>query len=145
MHGVQSLIRDGALKSFSVGFRVKDASYDKNSDTFFIKDLELLEISVVSVPANQDSLFSVRKSFEDDNGYEEFKKQFITEDTDATTDADSTTTDVDNSVENILEVVETKELAVQVKEVIVEEVSAAKDSATTISEDDDPHKPIPFL
>jgi len=75
-HGVKTLISDGVLKSFSVGFRVKDADYDKRSDTFFIKDVELLEISVVSVPANQNSLFSIRKSFEDDNSYAEFKKQF---------------------------------------------------------------------
>ena len=75
-HGVKTLISDGVLKSFSVGFRVKDADYDKRTDTFFIKDVELLEISVVSVPANQNSLFSIRKSFEDDNSYAEFKKQF---------------------------------------------------------------------
>ena len=52
LHGVQSLIEDGALKSFSVGFRVKDADYDRTADTFVIKDLELLEISVVSFPEN---------------------------------------------------------------------------------------------
>ena len=28
-----------------------------------ITDVELLEISVVSVPCNQDSLFSIRKKF----------------------------------------------------------------------------------
>jgi HK97 family phage prohead protease/HK97 family phage major capsid protein len=140
MHGVQSLIRDGALKSFSVGFRVKDASYDKNSDTFFIKDLELLEISVVSVPANQDSLFSVRKSFEDDNGYEEFKKQFITEDA----VIEDTTIDNTSSIDNILEIPAVEESVVQVKELAVDEVSTDKASDITISEDDDPHKPIPF-
>ena len=78
-HGIKTLIKDGALKSFSVGFRVKDADYDKISDTFYIKDLELLEISVVSVPANQNSLFSIKKSFEDNQDYLEFKKQFIEE------------------------------------------------------------------
>ena len=78
-HGVKTLIRDGVLKSFSVGFRVKDATYDKVSDVFFIKDLELLEISVVSVPANQNSLFSVRKSFESDADYAQFKASFATE------------------------------------------------------------------
>lgn len=79
-HGIKTLINDGALKSFSVGFRVKDAEYDKRNDTLFIKDVELLEISVVSVPANQNSLFSVRKSFDSDDAYAEFKKQFIKED-----------------------------------------------------------------
>lgn len=80
-HGVKTLIKDGVLKSFSVGFRVKDATYDKVSDIFYIKDLELLEISVVSVPANQNSLFSVRKSFENDEEYVKFKSAFAVEET----------------------------------------------------------------
>jgi HK97 family phage prohead protease/HK97 family phage major capsid protein len=88
-HGVKTLISDGVLKSFSVGFRVKDADYDKRTDTFFIKSVELLEISVVSVPANQNSLFSIRKSFEDDSSYAEFKKQFDKTDTlEKTSDAE---------------------------------------------------------
>ena len=73
-HGVQTLIKDGALKSFSVGFRVKDGKYNRDDDSMLITDVELLEISVVSVPCNQESLFSIRKSFETDTEYEEFKK-----------------------------------------------------------------------
>jgi len=79
-HGVQTLIKDGALKSFSVGFRVKDGKYNSNDDTMMITDVELLEISVVSVPCNQDSLFSIRKSFESDKDYKEFTKSFGTAD-----------------------------------------------------------------
>lgn len=75
-HGVQTLIRDGALKSFSVGFRVKDGRYDRENDSMIITDVELLEISVVSVPCNQESLFSVRKSFETDETYKNFLKSF---------------------------------------------------------------------
>jgi HK97 family phage prohead protease/HK97 family phage major capsid protein len=74
LHGVQTLITDGALKSFSVGFMVKDGRYDKKTDTTIITDVELHEISVVSVPCNQESLFSVRKSFESNKDYETFKK-----------------------------------------------------------------------
>ena len=73
-HGVQTLIRDGALKSFSVGFRVKDGIYNREDDSMTITDVELLEISVVSVPCNQDSLFSIRKSFDSDDEFNEFKK-----------------------------------------------------------------------
>ena len=73
-HGVQTLIRDGALKSFSVGFRVKDGKYNREDDSMMITDVELLEISVVSVPCNQDSLFSIRKSFDSDDEFNEFKK-----------------------------------------------------------------------
>lgn len=79
LHGIHSLIKDGALKSFSVGFIVKDGKHDKATDTFVISDVELLEVSVVSVPANQESLFSIRKSFENDEEYETFKKSFSSE------------------------------------------------------------------
>ena len=75
-HGIQTLIKDGALKSFSVGFRVKDGKYNREDDSMMITDVELMEISVVSVPCNQDSLFSIKKSFESDDDYEEFKKSF---------------------------------------------------------------------
>lgn len=129
LHGVQTLIKDGALKSFSVGFRVKDADFDRASDTFLIKDLELLEISVVSVPANQDSLFSIRKSFEDAEGYEEFKKQFETE---AVEELSVEVKTEEEPVEEITEELEVK--SVEEKEVDEEE--------EMISED--PHTPIPF-
>ena len=75
-HGVQTLIKDGSLKSFSVGFRAKDGHYDKKSDSMVITDLELMEISVVSVPCNQDSLFSVRKNFDSDTEYKSFVSSF---------------------------------------------------------------------
>ena len=72
LHGIQTLIKDGALKSFSVGFRVKDGKYNREDDSMTITDVELLEISVVSVPCNQDSLFSIRKSFDSEQDYKEF-------------------------------------------------------------------------
>ena len=75
-HGVQTLIKDGALKSFSVGFKVKDGKYNREDDTMMITDVELLEISVVSVPCNQDSLFSISKSFESDSERKSFLEQF---------------------------------------------------------------------
>lgn len=74
--GVQTLIKDGALKSFSVGFRVKDGNYNREDDTMTITDVELLEVSVVSVPCNQDSLFSLAKSFDSDDERKNFLNQF---------------------------------------------------------------------
>lgn len=73
---VFNLVKDGVLTAFSVGFVVKDAIYDSITDLFIIKELELLEISVVSVPMNQDSTFSLSKSFENDEEYSNFKSQF---------------------------------------------------------------------
>jgi HK97 family phage prohead protease/HK97 family phage major capsid protein len=73
---VFNLVKDGVLTAFSVGFIIKDATYDSVTDLFIIKELELLEVSVVSVPANQDSTFSLSKSFDNEDDYNLFKKQF---------------------------------------------------------------------
>ena len=75
-HGIHTLIKDGALKSFSVGFRVKDGKYNSVDDTMLITDVELLEISIVSVPCNQESLFSLRKSFDTTDDYRSFVESF---------------------------------------------------------------------
>ena len=74
---VKDLIKDGVLGAFSVGFRVKDAEYNEETDGFEIKDAELFEVSVVSVPANQTAMFSLAKSFDSMKEYQEFKNLFI--------------------------------------------------------------------
>lgn len=73
---VYGLIKDGILKAFSVGFRILDADYDHEKSIFLIKDLELLELSVVSVPCNQDSIFSLEKSL-CNKDYIELREKFI--------------------------------------------------------------------
>ncbi len=65
------------MELFSVGFRVKDADYIQETDGLKIKDAELFEVSVVSVPCNQEATFSLAKSFNSMEEYEEFKKTFI--------------------------------------------------------------------
>lgn len=55
---VRDLVKEGILNSFSVGFDAKRS--EKSSEgANVIKDAELMEISVVSIPMNQDSTFSV--------------------------------------------------------------------------------------
>ena len=71
-----NLVKDGVLTAFSVAFRVLDAEYNSITELFVIKQLELVEISVVSVPMNQDTLFSLSKSFKDEEEYKSFKQQF---------------------------------------------------------------------
>lgn len=73
---VAQLVKDGVLGAFSVGFRVKDADYIKETDGLLIKDAELFEVSVVSVPCNQSATFSLAKSFDSMEEYNEFKKTF---------------------------------------------------------------------
>ena len=75
---VQKLIKEKILKSFSVGFRIPDREdgiyYDEDLDTVVIKSIDLLEVSVVTVPANQESLFDVKKSFTNNKEYLDFVK-----------------------------------------------------------------------
>ena len=77
---VTELVKDGVLGAFSVGFRVKDADYLEETDGLKIKDAELFEVSVVSVPCNQSATFSLAKSFDSMAEYEEFKKTFTNSD-----------------------------------------------------------------
>lgn len=72
---VYQLIKDGILTAFSIGFVPDEAEYDKSTDTYYITKGRIHETSVVSVPCNQDSLFSVSKSL-DAIEYEQFKKKF---------------------------------------------------------------------
>ena len=73
---IYNLVKDGVLTAFSVGFRVLDAEYNAATELFVIKKLELVEISVVSVPANQNTLFSLSKAFNNADEYNQFKSQF---------------------------------------------------------------------
>jgi HK97 family phage prohead protease/HK97 family phage major capsid protein len=70
------LIKDKVLTAFSIGFKVLDAEYNSAAEVFLIKELELVEISVVSVPCNQNTVFDLSKAFSDANEYTEFKQQF---------------------------------------------------------------------
>jgi len=75
---VAQLVKEGILGAFSVGFRVKDADYLEETDGLKIKDAELFEVSVVSVPCNQAATFSLAKSFDSMEEYEAFKNTFKT-------------------------------------------------------------------
>ena len=82
------LIKDGVLGAFSVGFKVKDADYLKETDGLQIKDAELFEVSVVSIPCNQAATFSLAKSFDSDSEYEDFKKTFKSEEDSSSMETD---------------------------------------------------------
>ena len=66
---IAEMVKEGILGAFSVGFRIKDADNIEETDGLRIKDAELFEVSVVSVPANQSAIFSVAKSFDTDEEY----------------------------------------------------------------------------
>ena len=105
---IRDLVKEGVLGAFSVGFRVKDADYLEETDGYRIKDAELFEISVVSVPANQAATFSVAKSFDSDTEYQEWKEQFVKSNA-GQSDTDSPEEAVDKTVIKETEMSETKE------------------------------------
>ena len=52
-------VEQGILKTFSIGFKAIDAKYDAENDIYYYREVELLEVSIVSVPDNQESIFTV--------------------------------------------------------------------------------------
>ena len=49
-------VERGFLKGASIGFIVKEWSFDEENDTFVIKSAELVEFSIVAIPSNRDAL-----------------------------------------------------------------------------------------
>jgi len=61
---VRDLIEDGILRTFSVGFNPGVNAIEKTKEGIIIREAELIENSIVPVPMNQDSVFSVsQRSF----------------------------------------------------------------------------------
>lgn len=61
---IRDLIREGILNTFSVGFDCKREEKSEGGVNE-IKEAELFEVSVVTLPMNQDSTFTVSKKLED--------------------------------------------------------------------------------
>jgi HK97 family phage prohead protease len=64
---IRTKVTEGILKGFSIGFRIPEDAIDEEKDgSYTIREIDLLEISIVSVPANPETLFSVvRRMYED--------------------------------------------------------------------------------
>lgn len=95
---IRDLIKEGVLNSFSVGFDLIDSTQTDKGVTE-IKAAELFEISVVSLPMNQDSLFQIAKSYP----YEEVKA-FITKgaaDEPAQADAEAAAPEAEKAKEEV--------------------------------------------
>ncbi|EJL6830113.1 HK97 family phage prohead protease [Vibrio cholerae] len=59
-----ALMKMGALDSFSIGYITEKESYDSKSKANLLHKLQLLEVSVVSIPCNAESTVTVIKAFE---------------------------------------------------------------------------------
>lgn len=77
---VYKLVKDGVMTAFSIGFRILDAEYNQAAEVFLIKEIELHEISVVPVPCNQNTLFSLSKAFDTAEDYNSYKMLFAPKD-----------------------------------------------------------------
>lgn len=78
---VFKLVKDSIITAFSIGFMIKDAEYNQDAEIFMIKEIELHEISVVPIPCNQNTLFSLSKAFETAEDYNSYKMLFAAKDT----------------------------------------------------------------
>lgn len=67
-----SLIKQGALKGLSIGFRTLDFYLDKDNRRH-LRDVDLMEVSIVSFPANEAALINgVRSVPKTEREFEEF-------------------------------------------------------------------------
>lgn len=66
------MVKKGIIKTFSVGFQVKQADYIRQTGGIHIKSAYLVQISAVTVPCNSDALFEVSKSFQTQKQYNKF-------------------------------------------------------------------------
>lgn len=73
---VRDMINEGILNAFSVGFNSKNAAKD-SSGVNEITSAELYEVSVVTLPMNQDSTFTISKKDFTGMSYSQAKKKVL--------------------------------------------------------------------
>lgn len=61
---VRDLVAEGILKTFSIGFEVKEEKFNRADNYNEITKWKLNEISIVTLPANTDAEFALTKSLE---------------------------------------------------------------------------------
>jgi HK97 family phage prohead protease len=59
---VQKLVLDGVIAHTSIGFFVKDRAWDDELEVMRIKDLDLVEVSLVPIPANRSTFITLGES-----------------------------------------------------------------------------------
>lgn len=57
---IREMVKDGTLKTFSIGYNELDSDWDKDTATNYVKEIELLEISIVTIPCNTQAKFEVK-------------------------------------------------------------------------------------
>lgn len=67
-----ALLRAKAISGLSIGYRVRVDEYDRDNDLRTLKEVELWEVSLVTMPANDLARVEAVKSIEDITGLERF-------------------------------------------------------------------------
>jgi HK97 family phage prohead protease len=65
-------LKEGALDGLSIGFRTKADSYDGRRKARMLKEIDLLEISLVSFPMNENARVTAVKSIKTIREFEDF-------------------------------------------------------------------------
>lgn len=67
------LLKDGVIDKLSIGFRIKEADYNCDTNIRTIKEIELFEFSLVTIPANEEAGITRVKSLpETEREFEKF-------------------------------------------------------------------------
>lgn len=74
---VHTLLKDGALDSFSIGYIPRDFEVDEDTGTRHLKSVELLEVSVVAMPMNPLAMVTAVKAEPQGEGKAEWTAAFI--------------------------------------------------------------------
>lgn len=131
------LIKDGVLTTFSVGFMIKDADYNSTTDGYIIRDAELLEVSVVSVPCNQEAVFSISKSLKPEE-LKEFKKIALKGHDDGQNETDGSTTEASPQIGTIvppeIKVMNPEEIAALAAKAATDAIAAHEAARTAAAE-----------
>jgi len=61
-HDAYQLLRDGAIDSMSIGYIPEDQEFDEKSGVRQLKSVDLLEISLVSIPMNEEARITAVKA-----------------------------------------------------------------------------------
>lgn len=59
-----NLLKDGALHSLSIGYRVVNEEYDRKTGTTFLNEVKVHEVSLVTIPANAAAVVASVKDAE---------------------------------------------------------------------------------
>jgi len=100
-----SLVKQGILKTVSVGFipkQVRPAEYDEQgnlSTPTIVEKWELLELSIVAIPANQGSVFDIKKTINSE--VQMSSQKIINKQTTEDTEPNNTIQEVLSLVKNI--------------------------------------------